>query len=676
MPGRSILPAPDVLTIGMRSLMVPAATLPHPLPARRALGIAATFIACYVLLDWTTYVYPIRPFAITLWHPPAGLALALLLVFGLRMWPAVAIAAFTADLLVRGIPPLPVLEPLAICVITAGYAAMAALLRGPLGLRTEFDHFRDVSMLIIVSAFGTLLIAVAYVSVYRIGDLVSAHDFQRAVIRFWIGDLIGIVTTAPLLLLLTGWPRMVYLLRPRRWVRIAAQFCAVILMLWVIFGLQWADEYKLFYLLFLPLIWIVVEHGIVGAAIGITVIQLGLMTAVEIAGHRAAAVVEFQFLMLALAIAGLFHGIYVTERRATRRALNSSESRLRAIVSTAPDSIVTVDGAGTIVAVNPAASRVFGTTEGELIGTRVCGVLPEYERAARTGELIEVAGIRRDGSSFPVELAVGTTGSDAPELRIAIARDITRRKHVERQLGEKQAELNRSARLAAAGEMAAALAHELHQPLSAIRNYARASQMLMHSTAADELMNKVEHEAARAAEVVRRLRDFFRGGASRLERISVRQLIEGALAPMREDVTQHRITLETVIAQGETQLLVDRVQIETVLHSLVGNAIEAIAAAGGHDRCIHVAATGADNGWVRLSVIDSGPGLSPAIADRLFEPFATTKPTGIGLGLAMSRSMVEAHGGELWAEAGAGGGTTFHFSLPAADLKEAINDRQ
>jgi len=179
------------------------ATLPHPLPARRALGVAAVFIACYVFLDWATYIYPIRPFAITLWHPPAGLALALLLVFGMRMWPALAIAVFMADILVRGIPPLPLLEPLAACVITVGYATMVALLRGPLGFRTEFNHFRDVSVLIIVSAFGTLLIAVAYVSVYRIGNLVPAHDFQRAFIRFWIGDWIGIVTTAPLLLLLT-----------------------------------------------------------------------------------------------------------------------------------------------------------------------------------------------------------------------------------------------------------------------------------------------------------------------------------------------------------------------------------------------------------------------------------------------------------------------------------------
>lgn len=658
----------------MQPLMGAVATLPHLLPARRALGVAAVFIACYVLLDWATYVYPIRPFAITLWHPPAGFALALLLVFGTRMWPALAIAVFVADILVRGILPHPLLEPLAACIITAGYATMAALLRGPLGFRIEFDHLRDVSLLIIVSAIGTLLIAIAYVSVYRIGDLVPEYDFERAVIRFWIGDWIGIVTTAPLLLLLTDWARMVRGLRHWRWGEIAAQFCTVILTLWVIFGLKWADEFKLFYLLFLPLIWIVVRHGVVGAAIGTTVIQLGLMTAVEISGFRAAAVLEFQFLMLALAATGLFHGVYVTERRAARKALNSSESRLRAIVSTAPDSIVTVDGKGMIVAANPAASRIFGCAAGELIGMRVNEVLPEFERVAHLGEVTEVVGIRSDGSRFPAELAVGTTSGGAPELHIAIARDITHRREIERQLGEKQAELNRTARLAAAGEMAAALAHELHQPLSAIRNYARASQMLMHSPTADDLMNKVEHEAARAAEVVRRLRDFFRGGASRLERISVEQLIEGALAPMREDAKQHRIALETVVAEGGIELLVDRVQIETVLHSLVGNAIEAIAAAKGHDRYIRVVATGAVNGWVRISVIDSGPGLSPDIVDRLFEPFATTKPTGIGLGLAMSRSMVEAHGGGLWTEGGAGDGTTFHFSLPTANLKEAINE--
>ncbi len=651
-----------------------AAPLPHPLPARRALIVATAFVAIYVVLDWATYLYAIRPFAITTWNPSAGLALALLLVFGIRLWPALAVAAFVADVLVRGVPPAPFFELLAACVITAGYVAMAALLRGRLGFRNEFDHLRDMATLIVVSAIGSLFIAIAYVTVYHIGKLVPAHEFQPAVIRFWIGDLVGIVTTTPLLLLLTRWPRTIQVLGQRPWPRIAMQFGVVMLTLWVIFGLRWADEYKLFYLLFLPLIWIVMNHAIVGAALGIAVIQLGLMATVRITGYKAAAVLEFQFLMLALAATGLFLGMFVTERRAAREALNNSEARLRVIVSTAPDSIVTVDTQGVVVAANPAALRIFGFAAGGLIGIRVHDVLPEFERAARMREVTEVVAIRRDGSRFPAELAVGTTGSGLPELSIAIARDISRRKEIERQLGEKQAELNRSARLAAAGEMAAALAHELHQPLSAIRNYARAAQMLAPAAGTDGLMHKVEREATRAAEVVRRLRDFFRGGASRLERITVRQLIEGALDPMREEAAQQRITLDTTIAGDGIELLVDRVQIETVVHSLVGNAIEAIAAANAENRHIRVTAHDAQDGWVRCSVADTGPGISPAIADRLFEPFATTKPTGIGLGLAMSRSMIESHGGELWIERSAVSGTVFHFSLPIADLKEGIHD--
>jgi two-component system sensor kinase FixL len=481
------------------------------------------------------------------------------------------------------------------------------------------------------------------------------------------------VTTAPLLLLLSNWPRVIRSLGQRPWPRIAIQIGAMMLTLYVIFGLGWADEYQLFYLLFLPLIWIVMSHAIVGAALGIAVIQLGLMATVRISGYKAAAVLEFEFLMLALAATGLFLGMFVTERRTAREALDRSESRLRAMVSTAPDSIVTVDMQGVVVAANPAALRIFNFLAGGLIGTRVNDVLPEFERVARIGEVTEVIAIRRDGSRFAAELAVGTTGGAAPELRIAIARDISRRKEIERQLGEKQAELNRSARLAAAGEMAAALAHELHQPLSAIRNYAHAALILASAPGTSDLMQKVEREAARAAEIVQRLRDFFRGGASRLERVGVSRLIEDALEPMREEATRHHVILDIGIANHNIDLLVDRVQVETVIHSLVGNAIDAIAAANAGERHIRVTAHDAQDGRVRCSVADTGPGISPEIADRLFEPFATTKPTGIGLGLAMSRSMIEAHGGELWTERGAGGGTVFHFSLPLADSKEATH---
>lgn len=650
----------------MQSLKGNSATSLQILTNARALGVAAAFVVCYVLLAWVARYYLIRPFAITAWNPNAGFSLALLLVFGLRFWPAIAIASCVASVMARGIPSPPFFQLLGPVVITAGYVGMAALLRGPLDFRIEFNRLRDVSMLVAVAAIGTLLIAIAFVSVYRINDLIPAHEFQRSVLRFWIGHLIGIVINTPLLLLLTDRQRITNAVRQRSWFEIVTQLCAVILTLWVIFGPRWVDEYKLFYLLFLPLIWIVMRHAIVGAILGTAVIQLGLIIAIIYSDYQGGtSVTEFQFMMLALAVTGLFLGIVVTESRTTRDALNDSESRLRAIVSTAPDSIITVSRDGVIVAANPAASRIFGFADGRLVGTSVHDVLPEFERCARLDEVSEAQGIRSDGSRFPAELSVGVTG-EGPELRIAITRDITRRKTIERELAEKHAELGRSVRLAAAGEMAAALAHELHQPLSAIRNYARASQMLQRSDGGNDLPHKIEREATRAAEVVKRLRDFFRDGTSRLERIRVDELIESALQPMHEHAARQRIALVTDIACGKTELLIDRIQAETVIHNLVGNAMEAIAGACGPVRRIQVAASMPNTEWVRLSIVDSGPGISPVIANRLFEPFATTKPTGTGLGLAMSRSIIESQGGELWAEPGPAGGTVFHFTLPSA----------
>lgn len=646
---------------------------PSLLSRARDLGIAAAFIAGYIALDWATYAYPIRPLAITLWNPPAGLALAMLLVRGLGVWPEIAVAALLADVLVRGMPVVPSSEWVGVSVLVAGYIAMAATLVRRLEFRRGLPHLQDVSTLIVVAAIGTLVMAAAYVSVYRLAGVVQTEDFQRAVIRFWIGHLIGILTATPLLLLLADRRALFDRLSSRGWVELAAQFLAMVTALWVIFGLKWANEYRLFYLLFLPLIWVVVQHGIVGAAVGIAAIQSGLMIAVELSGYQSAAVLEFQLLMLALAVAGLFHGILVTEQRTTREALDRSESRLRAIVATAPDSIVTVASDGTIVAANPAAARIFDRPTAALVGARVGEMLPDFERAVRLGGVCEVEGIRANGSRFPAELAVGTTSSGKPQLRIAIVRDVTQRKQIEGELAAHQAALTRSARLAAAGEMAAALAHELNQPLSAIRAYARASQLLAHERAsASELMQKIEQEAARAGEVIQRLRNFFRSGASQLERIRVNALLEGALARMREDARRHRIALETSIADGEAELLVDRIQIETVIHTLVGNAIEAIAPTAAAERSVRVSAGRPERGWVTVSVSDSGPGISPAIIDRLFEPFATTKPTGIGLGLAISRSMIEAHGAQLKAERSAHG-TRFHFSLPTAALKEGAN---
>lgn len=228
-------------------------------------------------------------------------------------------------------------------------------------------------------------------------------------------------------------------------------------------------------------------------------------------------------------------------------------------------------------------------------------------------------------------------------------------------------ELRRSLRMAAASEMAAALAHELNQPLAALSNYARACRVMARPGGRPEqlepTLDKLVHEADRAANVVRRLRDFFRTGATHLQPASVAQLGLGVIESLRPRAAALGVSLE----QRESgavprQLLVDSAQIEIVLRNLLANAIEAAAAAPGER---HVALLlEPEAGGVRGTVSDSGAGVSEPDAERIFEPFATTRASGMGMGLAICRAIVEAHGGRVWAEPGPRG--VFRFTLPEA----------
>ncbi len=638
--------------------------------ARRALITAAAFIAVYIGLARLTSFYMVRPFSVTPWNPSAGLALAFLLAYGIRYWPALAVAALTNSLFLRGLPAAPYTQLLGPLCLTAGYVAMAAILRPPLRFRLTFDRLGDVIKLTAVAAICTLLIAVAYTAVLNTLETMTAQDRHAVLLRFWIGHLIGIVINTPLLLLL--WERRSMFSARVNWrfaVETGTQAACVMLALWIIFGPRWIDPYKFFYLLFLPVIWIATRHGIAGAVLGTAGLQIGLVAILVDSEYRAGTgITEFQFMMLALAIAALFLGMVVTEHRAARESLARSDSRLRTIVATAPDGIVTIDDRGTILAANPAACRIFDLAPRQLDDSNITAILPAFETIGATGDTCIIEGLRSDGRHFPAELSIGHTGG-SPDLRIAVIRDISRRVDTAHRLAEQQEELARAARLAAAGEMAAALAHELHQPLTAIRSYARAAQ-LQSDAAGRALPAKIESEATRAANVVQRLRDFFRGGTSRLETVGTGSLIENALAPMHEVAAKQNVALAVANNCAKSELLIDRVQIETVLHSLVHNAIEAMAGTGGGR--ITVAAMAQDVGWIRITVADNGPGIDPAFADRVFEAFATTKATGTGMGLAMSRSMIEAQGGRIWFDSPAAGGTAFHFTVPTILLHEAV----
>jgi two-component system sensor kinase FixL len=282
-----------------------------------------------------------------------------------------------------------------------------------------------------------------------------------------------------------------------------------------------------------------------------------------------------------------------------------------------------------------------------------------------------------DGSTFPMELAVGEMKSGDRQFFTGFIRDLTERQKTEARLQELQSELVHISRLTAMGEMASTLAHELNQPLSAISNYLRGSRRLLESNSDEksammrDALTKATDQAMRAGQIIRRLRDFVSRGESERRVESITKLIEEASALALVGVKDRGIRVQFHFDPDVDLVLADRVQIQQVLLNLIRNAIDAMEGAETRDLLIAVAPV--DNNFVKVSVADSGSGIVPEVAEQLFQPFITSKRHGMGVGLSISRTIVEAHGGQIWAEPNPGSGTIFNFTLAVVN-EEGVDD--
>ena len=511
----------------------------------RYLRDAAVFAPCYVLLDWVSYIHPLGPFNITPWNPQPALAIVWMLLGGLVHAPAVFATIFLADAVVRNIPGGQGVAVLSALTLTVGYATIAWALRLLLHPRPGLHSLRQLTVFISVVVPAAAVIAAGFVGVLHAAGSLPPGAVVPGWVRFWVGDAVGILVTAPLLLVVgdqQGRRSFVSLAgRAETYVQIALLAAT----LWLIFVGLGGDPSHHFYVIFLPLIWIAIRGGLPGAIVAVATIQLGVVLGIHHHSIQTLPIIELQALVAALTLTALYLGVMVDERqRANER-------------------------------------------------------------------------------------------------------------------------LKESLRLAAAGEMAGAIAHEVNQPLTALANYGRSGQLLIQAGRTGELrgvIDKMLSEAQRASDVVRRLRDFFRAGTTRLEHVPVMQLLDAARRVGEGMKTGSPIAFAVKAEENLPAILADRLQIELVLRNLVANAVEAVDAGAPGQGEIAITAKRDGSEHIRIVVADSGPGISAATAQRVFEPFVSGKPSGMGLGLAVSKAIVEAHGGTLQASAGDHG--EFHVVLP------------
>jgi two-component system sensor kinase FixL len=467
---------------------------------------------------------------------------------------------------------------------------------------------------------------------------------------------------------------------------------AVLLTLLLRYFLMDVLDDRAIYLLFVPPILLAAVIGGAGPAtlaVFLSICSSAYLQSLTSTGIQVAEMVVFVVVGVAVAIIGQLLQAARRDFAHAGNALDTREAHLRSILDTVLDATIVSEQDGTIVSFNAAAVRQFGYSEEEVIGQNLRMLMPQPYRKEHDGYLQRylstgekriigtdrvVVGQRKDGSTFPMKLAVGEMRSGDRVFFTGFVRDLTEREESAARLQEVQTELARLSRLNEMGEMASTLAHELNQPLSAIANYVHGSARLLEDWEGEkaerlrEALREAGGQSLRAGQIIKHLREFVTKGETEKSPHNLRQLIEeaGALALVGSREKGVRTVFD--FASDADRVMVDRIQIQQVLTNLMRNAVEAMKDAPKKELMVSIRPSGA--GDVIVTVEDSGPGISDEIVSDLFKPFTTTKAGGMGIGLSISKRIVEAHGGEMTVAKSRFGGASFSFTLPEYDEEE------
>jgi len=522
-----------------------------------------TYLAAYVALDRVSILQSDAQLGITPWNPSTGLSFALILFFGRQLVPFLFAAPLLADIVNRQVfLPWPA-EVASVVAIGGGYSVALLFLTGP---KARFDpqlsSMRDLARLIFTTAAAAAFVAVSYVSLTVGVGLLPGNQFVAAALRYWIGDIVGVLALAPFALFALTGRRMLPLS-----LESVLQCAAVVVAVAMVFGLSEEQKFQLFYVLFLPVVWMAVRNGVEGASAGILLTQIGVILGVAVVHGERPELVALQSLMLGLTVTGLIAGELVTERRRMESQLQMQRESL--------------------------------------------------------------AGLTRLGSL---------------------------------------------------GEMAAAVAHEVNQPLMAAGTYARlvADAVSAGTGNANEVVETAKKAVAqvdRAAEVIRRLRALVRLDRSSRAPVSLERIVKETLDLCRSDLERAGVTSRTIVPSEFPSVMVDILQIEQVLLNLVRNSLEAIGQSRNPRGTVSIEARwpqGQTNGeFVEIAVIDTGPGFSRDYLENGILPLSSSKADGLGIGLPLCKTIVEAHGGRLWLDASVRGAAV-RFTLPVVKRSENV----
>jgi two-component system sensor kinase FixL len=366
--------------------------------------------------------------------------------------------------------------------------------------------------------------------------------------------------------------------------------------------------------------------------------------------------------------------------------MSTKEAYFETLMNAAVDAIIVIDQHGRIAIFNKAAEEIFGYVASEILGENVSKLMPEPDRSAHNQYLNkyntsgkpkiigigrEVVGLHKDGTNFPVHLSVGEVAGTKVSQFIGIIRDMSENHRLEREVREMQSELAHATRLSELGEMAAGIAHEINQPLTAISTYANACHRMLANEQSDaaELLNTlhlITDQAQRAGEVVRRLRTFTKKRLDQRQLLEINTIIDATIRLVEADIRARNFNLRKSLTPALPKIFADNIQIQQVVLNLIRNAMDAMDSVPSRENIITIESNLGDDNCVRVSVSDQGIGLTEDIAEKIFDSFFTTKNTGTGIGLSISRSIITAHGGILNYSPNLEDGVTFYFTLPVA----------